>query len=410
MADTALGRCVGDIGAFRTTIFGVAPHLRRHAGSFDDILSLADVDRALTGSGLRRPAVRLVRDGDVLPPASYTHSGRTGGTRVDDLIDPGRVLDLFAQGATVVLQGLQRWWAPAARFCRELELALGHALQANAYLTPPGAAGLAPHHDTHDVFVLQLAGTKHWVVREPSIDTPLPRHITDHEVAATRPVRMEADLQAGDVLYLPRGFVHSAAAQQGVSLHLTLGVLATTVHDVLARLVEVAGDEVTFRRSLPPGWPYDDATAADVVKAAVSDLVDWLGRVDTAAVATDMRNRFVAHRPPLLDGQLLELAGLDEIDDDTVVVRRWGVVGSLVVDPPLADPGGDGEVRLSLALGDRRVLMPVALEPAVRRLTDGEPHRVGDLADLLDGGSRLVLVRRLVREGALRSIEHPADG
>jgi hypothetical protein len=393
----------------------VAPHLRRHAGSFDDVLSLADVDRALTGSGLRRPAVRLVRDGDVLPPASYTRRARTGGTRVDDLIDAGRVLDLFAQGATVVLQGLHRWWAPAARFCRELELALGHALQANAYLTPPGAAGLAPHHDTHDVFVLQVAGTKHWVVREPAIESPLSRHTTDHETAAARPVLIEADLQAGDALYLPRGFVHSAAAQQGASLHLTLGVLATTVHDVLRRLVDLAGDEVPFRRNLPPGWPYDDAAAADVVKAAVSDLVDWLGRVDTTALATDMRDRFVANRPPLLEGQLLQLAGLDAIDDDTVVVRRWGIVGSVVADPPLADPGDDGEARLSLTLGDRKLRMPAALEPALRRLTDGEPHRVGDLADLLDGGSRLVLVRRLVREGVVhavdrRTIDRRTDG
>jgi hypothetical protein len=408
--DSALGRCVGDTAAFRTTTFGVAPHLGRHAGSFDDVLSLADVDRALTGAGLRRPAVRLVRDGDVLPPASYTRSARTGGTRVDDLIDAGRVLDLFAQGATVVLQGLQRWWVPASRFCRELELALGHALQANAYLTPPGAAGLAPHHDTHDVFVLQVAGTKHWVVREPTIESPLSRHTTDHDTAAARPVVMEADLQAGDALYLPRGFVHSAAAQQGVSLHLTLGVLATTVHDVLRRLVDLAGDEVTFRRSLPPGWPFDDAAAADVVKAAVSDLVDWLGRVDTTALATDMCDRFVANRQPLLEGQLLQLAGLDEIHDDTVVVRRWGTVGSVVLDPPLADPGGDGEAPLSLTLGDRRLRMPAALEPAVRRLTDGEPHQVGDMADLLDGASRLVLVRRLVREGVLRTVDRRTDG
>ena len=144
----------------------MAPHRWRHAGAFDDVLSLVDVDRALTGSGLRRPAVRLVRDGDVLPPAAYTKSARTGASRIDDLVDPGRVLDLFAGGATVVLQGLQRWWPPAAGFCRQLELGLGHPMQANAYLTPAGAAGLAPHHDTHDVFVLQVAGGKHWTVRD----------------------------------------------------------------------------------------------------------------------------------------------------------------------------------------------------------------------------------------------------
>lgn len=379
----------------------MAPHRWHHAGSFDDVLSLADVDRAVTGTGLRRPALRVVRDGDVVPPSGYTRRARTGATTIDDLVDPGRVLDLFHDGATIVLQGMQRWWAPATRFCRDLELSLGHPVQANAYLTPPGAAGLAPHHDTHDVFVLQVAGTKHWVVREPAVDTPLPRHTSDHDVAAAQPELFALDMGPGDALYLPRGYVHSAAAQQGVSLHLTLGILATTAHDVVRELVDLAGDDVAFRRSLPPGWPFDDGDAAAAVKATVTDLVEWLGRVDPVEVATRLRDRFVANRAPVLGGQLLELARLDALDDDTVVVRRPGTIGSLVLDPPGAEPSRDGEARLRLTLGDRTVLMPAAVEPVVRRLIDGTPHRVGDLADALDDASRRVLVRRLIREGAV---------
>ena len=388
----------------------MAPHRWRHTGAFDDVLSLADVDRALTASGLRQPAFRLVRDGDVLAPSSYTRRARTGSAHIDDLIDTGRVLDLFGAGATIVLQGLQRWWSPAAHFCRDIELALGHPIQANAYLTPPGAAGLAPHHDTHDVFVLQVTGTKHWVVREPAVDTPLPRHTTDHEIAAAQPVVFDAELTPGDVLYLPRGFVHSAAAQQGVSLHLTLGVLATTVHDVLRQLVDMAGDDVTFRRSLTPRWPYDDDLAGTEVKAVVAELVDWLGRVDTSEVAGRMRDRFAANRTPLLDGQLLELAGLDDLSDETVVVRRQGTVGALVPEDAATGSEGDSDPRLRLTLGDRQVVMPAALEPAVRRLLDGTVHRVHDLADLLDEPSRQVLVRRLVREGALRTRRPATDG
>ena len=114
--------------------------------------------------------------------------------------------------------------------------------------------------------------------------------------------------------------------------------------------------------------------------------------------------------PPLLDGQLLEIAGLDEIDDRTVVARRPGTIGALGLDPPVGDPNDDGESRLRVTLGDRQVVMPAALEPAVRRLLDGSPHRVDDLADLLDEPSRRVLVRRLVREGALRTEPTDADG
>lgn len=418
-AGDALARCVGDPEAFLEGCFGVGPHRWSGGGTFDDVLSLADVDRLLTGAGLRRPAVRLVRDGEVLAPTDYTRTARTGGTRIDDMIDPGRVLDLFATGTTVVLQGLQRWWPAAAAFCRDLELALGHAVQANAYLTPEGAAGLAPHHDTHDVFVLQVAGSKHWVVRHPVVDTPLPRHTSDHDRAAARPVAFATDLGRGDALYLPRGWVHAAAAQRDVSLHLTVGVLATTRHDVLARLVDLAAGEAGFRASLPPGWAFDREAATAAVADVVATLAGWLGRLDPSEVADGMRSRFLAGRAPLLDGLLLDVASLDRIDDDTVVTLRPGTMTTLAVEP--ASPAwpawpatgvagdGDGHDRLCLTLGDRRLVMPAAMEPAVRRLVDGAAHRVGDLADLLDRDSRRVLVRRLVRDGALRTCGAP-DG
>ncbi len=367
----------------------MVPH-RHHAGAFDDVLSLADVDRALTGAGLRRPAVRAVRDGEPLAPSSYSRRARIGGSTVDDLIDVGRLLDLFAAGATIVLQGLHRWWPATARFCRDLEVALGHAVQANAYLTPPGAAGLAAHHDTHDVFVLQVDGTKHWVVREPVMADPLPRQLSTVDSAGAQPVLFEAEMTPGDALYLPRGFVHSAAAQQGVSLHLTVGILATTVHDVLAEVMALADGDAAFRRSLPAGWAFDAERSAGAVKGALADLADWLHRLDPAEVAGRLRDRFVANRTPVLAGQLLEVAALDAVDDATLVRRRPGTIATLAA----------GE-SLRLTLGDRTLALPGALEPAVRRLTDGHLHRVGDLADLLDGPSRLVLTRRLVREGAL---------
>jgi ribosomal protein L16 Arg81 hydroxylase len=77
-------------------------------------------------------------------------------------VDGRKVLGLFADGATVVLQGLHRYWPPLTELVRGLELALGHPCQANAYLTPPGSQGFAVHSDSHDVFVFQTAGTKQW--------------------------------------------------------------------------------------------------------------------------------------------------------------------------------------------------------------------------------------------------------
>jgi hypothetical protein len=391
----ALDRCVGESGAFLAGAYGSQPHRWRGPG-FDDLLSIADIDAQLAGAGLRRPVIRLAKDGDIIPAARWTRRARTGGTWVDDLADPGRTLALFGQGATIVLQSLHRWWPPLTRFCRGLEDSLGHPVQANAYLTPPGAAGFTPHHDTHDVFVLQVHGTKHWTLREPLLADPLLRHRSDHGAAARQPVLEELDLTPGDCLYLPRGFIHSAAAQEDVSLHLTIGVLAVTRHELLRRIVDATAEDPSFRQSLPVDHRSGPLSARRVVKEAVADLIEWLEGLDVDAVADEHVDRETSRRMPLVDGQLLAMSRLGAIDDSTVVRLRRDVRWRI-------DDGGDG--RITLLLRDRQLDLPAAVEPALRRVLDGLPREVGDLGDLLDTGSRLVLVRRLVREGVLRPVE-----
>jgi hypothetical protein len=68
------------------------------------------------------------------------------------------------------------------------------------------------------------------------------------------------------------------------------------------------------------------------------------------------------------------------------------------------------EVRgdvLTVALGGKALRMPAALAPALTRVTraGAPPFRLGDLGDLLDGPSRVVLARRLVLEGLLEIVD-----
>ena len=70
--------------------------------------------------------------------------------------------------------------------------------------------------------------------------------------------------------------------------------------------------------------------------------------------------------------------------------------------PPVraARPTGD---RLEVLLGDRALHVPARLRPALEVVAPGPATRPADLADHLDAQSRLVLCRRLVREGLLGS-------
>jgi len=378
----ALARCVGDPVRFAAAHWGRAPLHRpgADASGFADLFSLGDVDRILSSTTPRWPAFRLVKEGRQLDRRSYTRAGRVGGQPVDDLADPRRVYELFGGGATIVLQSLHRFWPPLARFGRDLELALTHPVQVNAYVTPPAAQGLGLHHDTHDVFVLQVHGRKRWEVRHPD----------------GRPGErlLGAELAPGDCLYIPQRFPHAARTAETASVHLTVGVVATTWGDVARRAVTSAVEGALSGEPLPAGYAADPATLTAGLAEQLTEVRRRLDKLDPAAIAEAAADRFWSSQPPLLAGQLQELLALEEIGDDTMVRRRPGAVCRL----------RRREDRLEVLLGDRTLLMPARLAPAMRVVLAGERLAVADLAGYLDPPSRLVLVRRLIREGLLESV------
>jgi bifunctional lysine-specific demethylase and histidyl-hydroxylase NO66 len=384
-AGDALARCVGDPGRFVREYWARAPlyRPRADAAAFADLFSLGDVDHILSSTTPRYPAFRMVKDGKQLNPRSYTRSGRVGGQPVDDLADPGGVYELFHGGATLVLQSLHRFWPPLVRLARDLELALTHPVQVNAYITPPASRGLGVHHDEHDVFVLQVHGRKQWDVHDPD-GRPGDR-------------LMVAELAPGDCLYIPQRFPHAAWTTATASAHLTVGVVPTTWADVVRRAVVSVAEDALSGEPLPAGFAADPAALTAGVAEQLGEVRRRLDKLDPSAIAVAAADRFWSSRPPLLDGQLQQLLGLEEIGDDTMVRRRPGAVCRL-------RPRHD---RLEVLLGDRTLHMPARLAPVMRLILASDRLTVRDLAGHLDPSSRLILVRRLVREGLLESVAPP---
>jgi bifunctional lysine-specific demethylase and histidyl-hydroxylase NO66 len=383
---SALRRCVGEPERFLREHWTRAPlhHAGASADGFADLFGIADVDRLVAASSLRVPAFRLVKDGATLPVESYTKSGKVGSKPVADLIDPGMVYRHFGDGATIVLQSLHRYWPPLTRFCRDLELTLTHPVQVNAYVTPRSSRGLGLHADGHDVFVLQVHGRKRWEVYRPGPGDD-PKHPGERLLDVT--------LEPGDCLYVPLGFPHAVWTERSASAHLTVGVLTYKWQELLRHAVLQVLDERAFRQALPPGFAENPAALAAAVAEQLGELQRRLGKLDPAQLADSAARRFWSSRPPLLTGQLQQLLALDAVTDATVVRRRAGSVCRLQHDAG----------RPVLELGDRRLTFPGWVEPALRALLRRERFAVADLAGELDPESRLVLVRRLIREGLLES-------
>jgi len=393
MSASALARCTCvDAADFATEHWSRVPLLSRAEqlpSPFDDLLSVADVDELVADRALRTPFFRTVSEGGSLPVPVRTVTA--GARRIGDLVDGDALAAQHADGATLVLQSVHRMHPPVARFCRELAAELGHATQCNAYITPAGEhQGFDFHHDTHDVFVLQVSGRKRWIVHEPVVRLPLASQpqAGAHLVREGAEPLLDVELEAGDALYLPRGYVHAALTTDEHSVHLTVGVLSTTWYDVLGDVVSLAGREEAFRDALPV-QPSDGLAGSlpDLLRRAAA----WIEQLPPDDVERVVRTRLARAVPVEPLPMLATAAALRSLDATTPLRPRRG---------PSPEVRVDGQ-SLVLSLPGRTVTLPAFVEPAVRRLLGG-PCTPGDLSlGGLDEPGALVLARRLLREGAV---------
>jgi hypothetical protein len=386
-ASGALERCVGPVDAdrFFDEYWEQKPLLvpRDEEGRFDDLLSVEEVEQRVTGGGLRFPAFRIVKEGEKYALGDYAEDISWSPKPFSGTARTERVAAEFADGATIVLQALHVHHPPLARFCRDLERELGHPAQTNAYYTPPSAQGFKVHHDTHDVFCLQVAGEKRWLVYPPVLELPLRSQKYKPEMGGPGEAVLDVTMRAGDSLYLPRGWLHQAMTSDAASLHMTVGVAVSTWLDaVQGALKEAAEEEVDLRRGVPAGGEAPDG---------LLELV--AARLTPEAVSSRMRRGFVRTRRPVREDVFDQLRGLEELDVETPLERRETVIFDLVV--------GGREATLSFEGRDLRFPARIGAELEFVAGTD-ESFRLADLPGRLDDSGRLVLGRRLVREGFLR--------
>lgn len=375
-------------------------------GGFADLFTAGAVDELVSERGLRTPFLRMAKDGSVLNPATFTRGGGAGATITDQVADD-KVLGQLAGGATLVLQALHRTWPPLVRFGSALAAELGHPIQINAYITPPQNQGFAAHYDTHDVFVLQIAGTKHWRIHEPVLPDPLPHQTWDgrrrqvQARAAEQPL-IDTLLRPGDALYLPRGYLHSAVAQGELSIHLTIGVHPLTGYDLARELIAAAEGDRELRRSLPLGVDVTDIDAMTghlrQAAARLSARLAEAGIGDHQAVARRIGRQQVGQTRPAPIAPLAQLAAITHLQLRTALTLRPGL-------RPRLRRQGDHSV---LDLLDSTVSWPEQAHAALLVVLSGKAF-TPDVLPNLDPQEQLVVARRLLREGVVVAVDEGAE-
>lgn len=205
----------------------------------------------------RAPFIRIFKDGPV-PERSFIETFYDIGVPKRKLIKSA-VHEYLRKGATVVFNRAEICSSLVRNLCRNVAQFAGMPTLANAYLAFGGDGSFGDHWDTHDVFVIQVVGKKHWKVYEPTFEFPLANQ-TSKDVKRSRPDQPVLDcvLERGDCLYIPRGWWHNAMPMDGETFHLTIGLHTPPTIDYISWVARnVLSKHPEMRQSIFQSRDYD---------------------------------------------------------------------------------------------------------------------------------------------------------
>ena len=359
-------------------------------GRFTSLLSISEIDPLLVNYGRLQPLdIRLSKH-------------ENGQTRTVDVAaeqpyaDVNRVLSAYSEGFTVNLNHLHERHGPA----RELAIALSDTLNClvtvNGYLTPAGAQGFPLHFDSHDTLIVQIEGAKSWRVYAPNFPLPTKTHMPPQVIpgeAAGSPTA-SITLEAGAILYLPRGFGHAVSTADRTSLHLTVGFHGVTYLELLQTSLTLLGwDLPLLRRSVPPGVLASETQTATVraqfetLRTIVSErlpLQEALAVLAAQALATrpaESADRFNEVRPD----------SMASLCPQSRVRKRQNTPCRVV----------EGCGWVSLHYPSHTVSASLAMGRALEFVARSEEFVISALPGHVTDDEKVALVRRLVGDGLL---------
>jgi len=328
------------------------PH-RRFEGLFD----WAALNTVLNSGDLTFPATVVSRNERVIPAEEFTRGG-DGKT-----VDVQAVMRLFREGASFSVRGAGSYWPPLKAILDALNDTFFESAHANVYCSPANTQGFRAHYDLHEVFVLQIEGAKHWRVFPPTSAFPVePWREEDAPTDADVPY-IDATLEKGDVLYVPRGHWHYAVAQDSDSLHITAGITCRKGDSFLDWLRPQLLADPVWRQNVPAmGKP-----GADGRLPATDEVVRW-----TAALREHLLEKL--QEPGLFERYVADLF-VDSPSVSAVSMPMDGAPRSLPVESLMfRRPAGQRHVIAEA--DDSRLLLKVArtemaLEDVPRALVAG---------------------------------------
>jgi ribosomal protein L16 Arg81 hydroxylase len=367
---------------------------RKNPHYYSGLLSVKDIDTLLQFAKPKYPRVKLGRNKggfslDLLAGMETTSIQDYGVPSIQ------RLYDHYSKGDTLVIYKLEEYWQPLAKLCRDLAAWFSFPISSTLFLTPQNAQGFLPHFDHVDIFILQVEGSKLWRIYNTS-----PYLSVDEKyqplVSGDLPApEQEIYLEPGDFLYVPRGCIHEVLTTDSPSLHVAVDAYVVTWQDLISSaLANISKQTSPFHQALPVGFLNRNPLLPSL-QSHLTQLLDYLSQNANAENAvTQLAQNFIGKMQPLPDGHFSQLGQLEHVNPHTVVAKRSGMICTVFTEADQA----------CIQFPGNKVKGPSWLESAFRFIAETETFSIQALPDNLSQNSKLVLIRRLIRDGLLRVV------
>ena len=363
-------------------------HLKRDDDKYyENILTAAEISQFLDRQDIFYPSLRIVKNGKEIPHSGYTLKGSPiGHHRKDGIINTEQAFNLFNSGSTLVIQAGQRYFQNLSFFCHELSQVFSAPVQANLYITPQKSVGFNPHWDTHDVMVLQITGTKTWHLYGFGKELPVKSQGSSGQKFDQEP-EQTFQLSPGDLLYLPRGYVHDAVADDGISAHITIGILAYTWLTLIQNVMGQVAEQKTFREAIP-FWSADLASRSD---EKIELLANALNNLDWESALKKLKKNFTTIQPMPVKNYFQSLVNISALTENTRIALNKGLFISEHM---------DGE-KYVLNVPGKKIALPLSAMEIWNFIKDHHSFAMAELPGNWSTESKKALVQKLVQEGIL---------
>lgn len=351
----------------------------RSASFYGDIVALEDVDLLLRSPATPARFLRVNRNGRDIARSEWSRG---------DAVDSNAVSELFASGATLIMNEANVFFRGLAAFCNRVEQEEHFAVQPNIYITPAASRAFDRHHDDHDVFIMQVFGEKNWKLYGSPLQ--LPSRYQESKTGAYAALAPEECfcLTPGDLLYIPRGHVHDAETESKASIHITFGLHPPYLFELVQELARRCRDLPGFRRAAPS--LIARMGREDFAVKFKEQLHTFVDQVAVDQLVEAMDKSFVSGRNPGRETSFRDLLALSSLEETSRVAPNSSLVYRLDREA--------GEILLRLPR--LQLMFPAFMEEPLRALLECDSLQVADIPGLLDRNGRIAIAKRLIEVGA----------